>query len=267
MKKRLFSLFVPILTSAVLLAGCASSPGSPGGAPNELPTSSDQSDNQKRARIRLQLALGYYEQRQMAVALDEIKQALQADPDFADAYSMRALIYMDMGESRLAEENFLHAIRLAPNSPDFSNNYGWFLCQNGRERQSISYFEAALKNRAYRSPAKALNNAGVCSLKVKDKAAAERYFAQAFQYDPGNPSTNINLGKLYFEQGDYERARFYMRRAMKADVMTPDVLWLAIKIERKLGDRAAETSLVTQLHRRHPGSAEYAAYQRGAFDE
>ena len=49
--------------------------------------------------------------------------------------------------------------------------------------------------------------------------------------------------------------------------MTADVLWLAIKIERKLGDRAAESGLVAQLKRRHPNSQEFAAYQRGAFNE
>lgn len=258
-------LFGMVMTAALLLAGCSSNPVS--GGQQDLPTSSDQTDNQKRARIRLQLAVGYYEQRQIPVALDEIKQALQADPNFAEAYSMRGLIYMEMGEGRLAEENFQQAIRLAPNNPDFNNNYGWFLCQNGRERQSIAYFDAALKNRTYQSPAKALNNAGLCSLKSKDKTSAEKYFSQAFQYDPGNPSTNLNLAKIYFEQGDFERSRFYVGRVMKADVMSADVLWLAIKIERKLGDSAAESSLATQLRRRHAGSAEYAAYQRGAFNE
>jgi type IV pilus assembly protein PilF len=44
-------------------------------------------------------------------------------------------------------------------------------------------------------------------------------------------------------------------------------LWLAIKIERKLGDRAAETSLVTQLSRRYPDSREFSAYQRGMFND
>lgn len=254
-----------VLASVAFLTGCATTSGA--GSSGELPTLSDQTDNQKRARIRLQLAVGYYEQRQMAVALDEIKQALAADPNFADAYSMRGLIYMDMGETRLAEENFLQAIRLAPNTPDFNNNYGWFLCQNGREKQSIQYFEAALKNRAYQSPAKALNNAGSCSLKINDKVAAERFFSQAFQVEPGNPSTNFNLARLYFERRDDERARFYVSRVMKADVMTADVLWLAIRIERRLGDRAAEASLANQLRRRHAGSAEYAAYQRGAFNE
>jgi type IV pilus assembly protein PilF len=174
---------------------------------------------------------------------------------------------MDMGENQLADENFLRALRFAPNNPDFNNNYGWFLCQSGQERQSISYFEAALKNRSYQSPAKALNNAGACSLKMKDGEMAEKYFSQAFQYEPANPLTNTNLARMYFDRRDYERARFYIGRVMKADVMNADVLWLAIRIERKLGDRAAESSLATQLRRRHPNSLEYAAYQRGAFDE
>lgn len=263
-RKRLLFRVVPVVVSMLVMAGCATSQTD---SQSETLTSSDQTDNQKRARIRLQLAVGYYEQRQLPIALDEIKQALQADPDFADAYSMRGLIFMDMGENRLAEENFQQALRLSPNSPDFNNNYGWLLCQTGRERQSLQYFEAALKNRAYRSPAKALNNAGLCSMKLNDKVAAERYFSQAFQYDPANPTTNANLASIYFDQGDYERSRFYIGRVMKADVMTADVLWLAIKIERKLGNADAETSLATQLRRRHGGSAEYAAYQRGAFHE
>lgn len=163
-----------------IAAGCATGPSGQGG---DIVTSSDQTENQKRARIRLQLALGYYEQRQPMVALDEIKLALQADPNFAEAYTMRGLIYMDIGENKLAEENFSHALRLAPNNPDFNNNYGWLLCQTGRAKESIAYFENALKSRAYQSPEKALNNAGICSLRMKDTAAAERYFYDAFRQD------------------------------------------------------------------------------------
>jgi type IV pilus assembly protein PilF len=215
----------------------------------------------------LQLAVGYYEQRELSVALDEIKRALQADPNYAEAYIMRGLIYMDMGENRLADDNFQQGLKLSPNNPEFQNNYGWFLCQTGRERDSIGYFESALKNHAYRSPGKALNNAGMCSVKLKDKPAAERYFMQAFQADPSDPVTNQNLGKLYYERGDYERARFYVGRAMKAGLMTSEILWLAVRIEHKLGDRSAEASLVAQLRRRYPSSAEYAAFERGAYDE
>ena len=259
------SCLVVVMAAVLFLAGCASIQSTNSQA--ELLTSSDQTDNQKRAQVRLQLAIGYYEQGQMNVALDEIKQALQVDPNFADAYGMRALIYMNMGETSLAEDNFKRAIKLAPNNPDLTNNYGWFLCQSGRESQSIAYFDATLKNRAYQSPAKALNNAGACSLKLKDDVAAERYLTQALQYDPGNFDTNVNLAKLHYGRRDYQKARFYIGRVTKSDGSSPGVLWMAIKVERKLSDRSAETRLVTQLRRHHPNSPEYAAYLRGAFDE
>lgn len=250
--------------TAALLGGCSSVPSQDAGG---VQTFSDQTDVRRSAHIRLQLAVGYFQQGQLNIALDEIKQSLQIDPGFADAYSMRGLIYMEMGELRLAEESFREALRLTPGNPDFSNNYGWFLCQTGREKESIAYFEAALQKRTYQSPAKALNNAGVCSLKQNNVAAAEQYLKQAFQIEPGNPETNANLALVHQKQGDNQNARFYINRVLKSEDLSSRVLWTAIKVERALGDRAAENSLATQLRRRYPKSPEFAAYMRGAFDE
>lgn len=250
--------------AALLFSGCASTADVPRSEPATL---SDQSEAQKRAQIRLQLAVGYYAQGQFATALDELKQALQSDPNLADAYGMRGLVYMGMGENSLAEENFQRALKIAPNNPEFSNNYGWFLCQTGRESQSISYFESALKNRAYQSPIKALNNAGICSLKQKNIQAAEQFLMQAFHQEPSNVETNAALAKLYYSLTDFKRAQFYSNRATKADVPSADALWTAIRIERKLGNRTEETAYVGQLRRRYPNSREYAAFLRGAYDE
>jgi type IV pilus assembly protein PilF len=263
---RLNSLIKQILIGAaiVLFGGC----GSTGEADvRELTTASDHTESQKRAYIRLQLAVGYFQQGQLSTALDELKQALQIDPNLADAYNVRASIYMEMGETKLAEDNFLHALKLAPQNPDLANNYGWFLCQNGRERQAIGYFETALKSRFYQSPPTALNNAGLCSLKIKDVAAAERYLMEAFQYDAGNPNTNTNLAKLFYERQDFQRANFYISRVMKSSRPSADALWTGIKVHRKLGDRTAENSLATQLRRTYPNSKEFSAYARGAFNE
>jgi type IV pilus assembly protein PilF len=246
-----------------LVAACATNKPAPG----DLQTSSDQTDIQRRAQIRLQLAVGYFEQGQMATALDEVKQALQIDPNLADGYSVRALVYMEMGETRLAEENFQRALKIAPNNPDFSNNYGWFLCHNGQEKQSIGYFDAALQNKSYLSPAKALNNAGLCSMRMKDNASAERYLLQAFRLQPNNPDTNLNLAKLAYSRNDLVQSQFYISRVARGEAPTPDVLWTAIKVERKRGDLASETRYASQLRRRYPNSPEYAAFLRGAFNE
>jgi type IV pilus assembly protein PilF len=251
---------------AAVLAGCAGRAGSDG----ELKTLSDQTSGEKRAEIRMQLAVGYYEQGQYPVALDEIKLAIAATPDDAEAYGVRALIYSAMGEVALADENYQHAFRLAPGNPDISNNYGSFLCQNGRGAQAMGYFDAALKNRAYQSPLKAMVNAGVCSIKLKNFDAAERYLTDALRIAPDMPLVSTSLAQVYYARRDYVRAGSFISRVLdtaKMDSLSADVLWLSIRIKRKLGDRAAEASLGTLLRHHHPGSAEYAAFLRGAFDE
>ncbi|AXA89870.1 type IV pilus biogenesis/stability protein PilW [Massilia sp. YMA4] len=259
------------LGMAGLLAACAGAGDTAGGSGKaDLPTLSDTTAAQKRAQIRMQLAVGYYEQGQLPVALDEIKKAVAADPEYADAWGMRALIYMAMGETTLADDNFRRALQLAPGNPDIANNYGSFLCQNGRVKESFKYFDTALASRQYASPEKALNNAGNCALKAREFDTAEKYLLQALQLTPDQPSTNASLARVYYERRDYVRANFFITRLGKvarADSLPADVLWLAIRVQHKMGDTGAEQGWVTQLRRHHAASPEYAAYQRGAFDE
>ena len=260
---------------AVLLAACTGGPAGTGAAGDmsgkaELPTLSDATAAQKRAQIRMQLAVGYYEQGQLPVALDEIKKAIAADPAYADAYGVRALIYMGMGETALADDNFKRALQLAPNNPDIANNYGSFLCQSDRVAESFRWFDAALASRQYSSPVKAMNNAGNCALKSKDYERAEKYLLQALQLAPDQPSTSANLARVYYERRDYARANFFITRLGKVarpDSLPADVLWLAVRVQHRLGDKGAEEAWATQLRRHHAASPEYAAYQRGAFDE
>jgi type IV pilus assembly protein PilF len=184
---------------------------------------------------------------------------------------MRALIYVAMAEPTLADDNFQRALKIAPNNPDIANNYGSFLCNaGGRPAEGIGYFDKALKNPRYRSPVSALVNAGTCSLKARDREAAERYLTEAMRYAPDLPVVNVALAQVHFERRDYQRAGFFVNRlteTAKLDTLSADALWLALRVERKLGDRTLEASLAAQLRRRFPGSPEFAAFQRGAYDE
>lgn len=260
-----------LVLASCLLAACASPGGdaSRDGAGRELKTASDQTALEKRAQIRLELAINYYQDRKYEIALDEIKQAIAAAPDFADAYSVRALIYTAMGENALADENYRHALRLAPRNPDLANNYGLFLCEaGGKPDEAMKYFESALASRAYASPAKALTNAGNCSLKLKHIDAAERYLLEALRYEPELPAIQAGLARVYFERRDYTRAGFFINRlteAAKLESLSADVLWLAIRVKHMVGDRSMEATLAAQLRKRFPGSPEYAAFERGAF--
>lgn len=251
------------------IAGCAS--GSGGAAPSsktqDLITESDEPENRRRARLRLELATGYLENGQASVALDEIKQALAADPTFVDGFNLRGLVYMRLNDVALAEDSFKRALVLNPRDADVAHNYGWLLCQQARHPESFRYFQQALANPVYRGAAKTLMAQGVCQIQAGQKQEAEVSLTQSYQLDAGNPLTGYNLANLLYLRGDLVKSQFYTRRLNNSDLANAETLWLGIKVERKLNNVDATQQLSTQLRRRYAQSREAAALEKGAFDE
>ncbi|HWS76736.1 MAG TPA: type IV pilus biogenesis/stability protein PilW [Quisquiliibacterium sp.] len=264
------------LVAASLLGACSApspappvKPGGPTVAPprQALPSGGEESDARRRARIRLELAASYYEQGNYNVALEEVRQSVAIDPEYAPAHGMLGLVYMDLGKRAEAEESFQRALRITPDDSELNNNYGWFLCQTGREKQSIEYFQRALRNPLYNTPARPMHNAGICSMRMGDEAAAEGWFQRSFQVDPRNPVAMYNLAELYLKRRDLERARFHSQRLVASYEPTAQVLWLALRVERASGNRDAEASLGAQLRRRFPASPEAALLAAGRYGD
>jgi type IV pilus assembly protein PilF len=223
-------------------------------------------DRQETARLRTELAFSYFQRGQLSVALDEIRSALAADPNYSSAFNVLGLINMDLGENAKAEEAFRKSLSITPNDSDALNNYGWFLCQTKRERESIDRFMQALKNPLYPTPDKPYLNAGICTQRMGDEAQAEDYYRKAFSLDPLNAGAMMRLGDLYFRRNDLEKARFYVDRINRNFEPSAESLWLALRIERKAGDRTAESSFAAQLRRRYPNSTEFMSLQQGKFE-
>ena len=268
-QQRMMQAFLGV-AAAVLLAACATKDaGVPSTAGNAagIVTDSDEGNARKRARLRLELAIGYFEQGQPTVALDEIKQALAADPNFPDAYNLRGLVYMRLDDAGLAEDSFRRAIALNPRDPNTLHNYGWLLCQQNRFGDSQQQFAAALAIPSYGERAKTLMTQGVCQLRAGQRAEAERSLTQAYELDAGNPVIGYNLASLLAQREEWSRAQFYIRRINNGPSASAETLWLGIKVERKLNNREAVTQLASQLQRRFPQSREAVAYERGSFND
>jgi type IV pilus assembly protein PilF len=256
------------LAGAVLaLGGCASAPHGDVGSARDIVTESDEPEGRKRARIRMELAVGYFEQGQTNVALDELKQVIASDPSFPDAYNLRGLIYMRLNDMRQAEDSFKRAVSLNPRDGNVQHNYGWMLCQQGRFEESLRAFDAAMSNPVYAGRAKTLMAQGVCEARAGRLEQAERSLARAYELDAANPITGFNLANLLFKRGDFSRAQFYIRRLNNSDLANAETLWLGVKVERRLGDQVAMRQLGEQLKKRFPKSREATAFERGAFDE
>ncbi|MBU1214479.1 MAG: type IV pilus biogenesis/stability protein PilW [Gammaproteobacteria bacterium] len=236
---------------ALFLVGCASN-----GVSDERAHNS--------AKIHTELAASYFERGQYSVALQELGAAMQADDEYAPSYNVRGLVRMKLHEDAEADKDFRRALKLDPQSASAHNNYGWFLCQRGRPKDSISHFLDALKDPLYNTPDMAYANAGVCAIKADDLVAAESYLERALILHPGMPEAQVGLAELNYAKGDYAMAKVHLMRFMQVyDALAPEQLWLAVRIERKVGNRNAAESYALQLRKRFPESREAQLLQAG----
>lgn len=233
----------------------------------DMVTPSDEPENRRRARIRLELATGYYEEGKTEVALDELKQVIAADATLPDAYNLRGLIYMRLGDNRQAEDSFRRALAMNPRDPNVHHNYGWLLCALQRYPESLRSFEQALSYPLYPERSKTFMAMGLCQARAGLRPEAERSLARSYELDAGNPITGYNLARLLYLRGEFERAQFYIRRLNNSELANAETLWLGIKVENRMNDTAAMGQLSEQLRKRYPQSRERQALDRKAFDE
>lgn len=236
--------------------------------PESTHTTQVATDSRTRARLHTELAAMYFQDGNMAVALEETGIAIEADANYASAYSVRALVHAELREFAAADADFKKAISLAPGDPDINNNYGWFLCQQNRAAESIAYFLSAIKNPLYSTPERAYSNAGACAIKAGDLEAAREYLLQALRRaQDGAPLAQLQLAKLAYLQGSLVEARNRFMEVMRVTAQpTPEALWLGLRIERKLGNKAEEESMAAQLRRLYPASPEFQEFLKGNYE-
>lgn len=251
------------------ISGCASKSAAsgPGDSGSEIVTDSDEPEVRKRARLRLELAVVYFEDGKTTIALDELKQSLAADPTYGEAYNLRGLIYMRLNDFRFAEESFRKSLTINPRGSNVMHNLGWLLCQQARYPQAQQLFSQALANLQYGERAKTFMTQGLCQVRAGQPADAELSLLKSYEFDAGNPITAYNLATLLFQRGDFVRAQFYVRRLNNSELANAETLWLGVKVERRMENRDAMLQLAAQLLKRFPQSREAGAYQRGTFDE
>ncbi|MBV2233954.1 MAG: type IV pilus biogenesis/stability protein PilW [Sterolibacterium sp.] len=257
------SLAVVILS----LYGCATDlSGADYSAEQPVSQQAATTDAQQRAKVHTELGALYLQNSNLAVALDEARFALSADSNYAPAYSLMGLTYMQMRENASAEKSFEQAMRIAPNDPEVNNNFGWFLCQTGREQRAFPYFEAAFKSPLYATPAMPLTNAGVCSLRLKDDRAAEEYFMRALKFDPENIRAIFLLADICYRQDRLAAARLHLSELHKLIEPSAESLWLALRIERKAGNRPSEMRYTNQLRQDFVGTPEHLKLLQGQYE-
>jgi type IV pilus assembly protein PilF len=222
---------------------------------------------EQRAATRTSLASEYYKRKLYAVAIEEAKKALESVPNYAQAYNVLALSYMALQDETSAKSYFELAIKSAPTDPDINHNYGNYLCSKDNYKAGISRFDIALNNPLYASIEATQLAAGNCSLKAGNKTLARSYFERAVKQQPNSLQAKFQLSTLLLDAGELPDAKKYFIDVLRAMPKSPpELLWLGVRIERKIGNKESESRYANELRRNYPDSVEATKLLTGQYD-
>lgn len=244
--------WILLTAAAIVLAACASGGGGGQGRVSQRESASDA------AIANMNLGAGYLRQGRTDLAIERLRRAIEQDPRLVEAHSTIAVAYDQIGSMADAEEHYRRAAQLAPTNGTAANAYAVFLCRQNRWPDAAPYFQRAVSNPTYATPAVAYTNAGVCARAAGESGQAADNFRAALQRDPVFADALLNMLDMSYEDGNYIQARAFVQRYLAAHRPTAPVLLMCFKVERELRDQAAADACAAQLRANFRGSPELA---------
>ena len=250
MNKNRISACIGLLVFALASAGCVS-------------TSSvdDNAAEIQASRYNTQAATEYLRQGSIDTALEKVRKAIDQNEDNADAHLLHGMILARQGDPDLmdeAEDAYEEAVSLRPEDPVIHNNYGSFLCDQGKYNDAIRQFTRAAESHRYQQPEAAWTNAGTCAMRIPDHERAEKFLRRALEINREHAPALWQMARLMLQTERPLLARAFLQRLEAMGKLPSEALWLGVRIERALEDQAAAARYVDILLRDYPESREAA---------
>lgn len=243
-----------VAAAAILLVACASSPDK---------RDAERAAARKAAELNTSMGSEYLVRGEYEVALEKLKKAVSADPNYAPAHTVLAVLYERIGEEERAARHYRQAVKVAPDSGDVNNNYGVFLCQTGKSQEALAYFARAVQDPFYRTPEIALANAGACELQAGNLDKAEKFLRQSLEYNAEFADALLPLARISYRKEEFMRARAFLQRFEDVSEATAESLYLGFQVEQRLGDAEEARGYADRLRARYPDSAEAQGLMAG----
>ena len=208
-------------------------------------------------RDRLLLAQHRLQAGKLDEAREHAEAVLERAPGTADAHAILAVVATRRGDATAAGGHFARAAELAPRGANL-NNYGTWLCANGRPADSLAWFDRALADPAYRDRAGAVACVGQGAGRAGQVARADRDLRAALELDPRSVVALGAMAELAYRRGDAFEARAFSQRRLAAGPADAAALQLASQIENVLGDKAAAERYMSRMRAEfgdHPAQA------------
>lgn len=260
-----FTIYLKIMMIGFAIFICACTSNQAQDDDSDVVAKSITANNPKAASINMQLGVGYLQQGDIDRAKQKLLLAQQQDPASPLTHDALAYFYATTGDTEKADSYYRQAIAIAPHDGKTLNNYGVFLCSQGKYQQALAYFYKAVKDPAYVTTGQAYENAGLCAEQIPDTKTAESLFNRALQNDPSLATSNLEMAKILFDQKQYDKSVLYLKRYKMNAKPNSESLWLEIQLANMSGDQNTVASDVLLLKDKYPLSKEYQQFKKSGI--
>ena len=222
---------------------------------------------ERAATDYIQLALAYFDNRDMPGARRHVNNALDIDNGISDAYMVLAMIFQREGDLDLADSNYQRAISLDKDNSSARNNYAAMLFSQERFRESYEQLERVANDTSYEGRSLVFEGLGRSALRLGRQEEAKAAFQRALQLNENLFIAPLELALIYFDQEDYPRARQYYQNYLTTIQFlqlphTPRALLAGIQIEGYFQNKEFVENFSLVLSTLYPTSPEYQTFQR-----
>ena len=212
-------------------------------------TDSQQVDPNSPAMLNVKMGVAYFERGDLDTSIEKFKRALAHNSKLAIAHSGIALVYSSMNAKADAERHYELSVKYAPNDPSILNNYGTFLCQNGKYMEAVESYKKTLANPFYKTPETVHENIGVCLMRAEQFNEAEQHFRQALSANSNMIISLYNMVILSAGKGESMTARAFIQRLESVTDLDEKVLKVAYEVERKMGNERLANEYLARLRK------------------
>lgn len=220
-----------LIASCVLVLSCKS----PNEKENEV-SFANKKDLAKAASFNVQLGMGYLKQGNRSRAKKKLLTALKQQPQSPEVNAALGYYFEQTSELEQAKTYYLKAISLSSNSGAQLNNYGTFLCRQGKYAEAEKYFLRAVADMQYVNTAGAYENAGLCSMEIPDLNKAKTYYIKALKQDPGRRESLHELALIYQKEGHPQQALDELQKHPELVLKDSELLMMARDLARRTGN-------------------------------
>ena len=218
---------------------------------------------EERAKIHADLAGNYLQRGQIDVAIEEVEKSLELDSNNKPANYIMALVQIKLNKPEKSEAYFKKAVKEPDPLPSAQHDYANFLCREGEYKKAEDLYKDLLANVLYKNRARLLSNIGACFFKQEKYREAENAFRQSLQMNPNLPDTLLLMTRISFIKGKpLETRGWYSRYFQIGAKGGPEILYIAYKTEKELGDKNAAASYALKLRSKYPASSQAKKIKR-----